>query len=248
MAVDRRELVLDTESTGLGEDDRIIEIGIVEHIDHIPTGMTYNWFVNPQREISWEATEVHGISDDFLRDKPTFDRIADDFLAVIGHDTLVMHNASFDLTLINRELEIMGKPPIPEFQVTDTLELARKALPQRSRHTLESLCNYYRINREGRRLHSAMSDAQLLSDVYQQLLREFDSGDMIDRITEISNARTRNLAHTLKRSSEPAPRLSDDDRQRHRDYVKNTLGPDALWYKVWEAQSDKATKDPDHQQ
>lgn len=242
-----RELILDTETTGLDEDDRIIEIGIVEHADHMPTGKTYHWYINPQREISQDAAEVHGISSEFLRDKPVFAKIADEFLDIVNHDTLVMHNAAFDLGIINREMQRLGKPEIPEGQVVDTLELARRALPHRGRHTLESLCSYYRIDRAGRKLHSALDDAQLLSDVYLQLLRDYDSGDMIDRLEDMQSAQSRQMTSKLRRPEPLEAGLTEEMSRQHREYVRTMLGTDAVWYQYMEQDSPEGSATIDDQ-
>jgi len=237
-----RELIVDTESTGLEDDDRLIEIGIVEHIDGMASGAVHHWFINPERPISSDAIAVHGITDDALRDKPVFAGIVDEFLDVVVRDVLVMHNATFDLGMINRELRLAGRPLLPEDQVVDTLEVARKALPQRGRHTLEALCNYYSINRAGRRLHSALDDAKLLSDIYPLLLRDLDSVDMIDILDEKVNADARERSRLLQRPGPLAPRLSDDDKKTHLDYIRSSIGPDALWLKT--SDTEAAIPDP----
>ncbi|MCY4258649.1 MAG: exonuclease domain-containing protein [Rhodobacteraceae bacterium] len=224
-----RELILDTESTGLGESDRLIEIGIVEHIDGMPSGEVFHWFINPDRQISQEATDVHGITNDDLREKPFFSEIVDDVLAAIGQDILVMHNAEFDHGIMNRELVMADRSPLPDDQVIDTLTLARKALPHRGRHNLEALCNYYSINRAGRRLHSALDDAKLLSDIYPLLLRDLDSVDMIDLLDEKTNADARERSRSLQRPEPLTPRLTKEDIRQHQDYIRSVIGPDSVW-------------------
>ncbi len=236
-----RELIVDTESTGLEAEDRIIEIGIVEHVDGMASGAVHHWFVNPERQISDGATAIHSITNDALRDKPVFGMIVDEFLEVVGQDVLVMHNAAFDLGIINRELAMAGRPTLPDEQVVDTLEVARKALPQRGRHTLEALCNYYNINRVGYRLHSALDDAKLLSEIYPLLLRELDSVDMIDILDEKVNADARQQSRLLRRPAPLAPRLSSVDIEKHRDYVRSSIGPTALWFRS----TDPATAGPE---
>ena len=229
-----REIILDTETTGLDSEgiDRIIEIGMVEHVDGMRTENQYSSYVNPEKEISAESQKVHGIKDRDLVDEPKFSEIVDDILTFIGNDTLVIHNANFDLAFINKELRLAHKIPISTNRVFDTLKFAQSTLPGRAKHNLDSLCNYYKIDRSRRHHHGALLDAELLSDVYLALLRDNNKGDMIDKIFHDTVIRSSNEKKSKYRRPEPLKSsLTEEDIQRHADYVKTTLGSSATWYK-----------------
>jgi DNA polymerase-3 subunit epsilon len=166
-----REIVLDTETTGLEHElgHRIIEIGAVELISHIPTGKHYHVYINPEREIDARASEVHGITIDQLADKPVFADIADGFLDFVRDSTLVIHNASFDMGFINAELRRLEKPVISNEQVIDTLMMARKKYPG-GQASLDALCKKFGVDNSGRDLHGALIDADLLALVYIELI------------------------------------------------------------------------------
>lgn len=168
-----REIVLDTETTGLSakEGHRLIEIGCVEIIDRVPTGKHFHSYINPQRDISEGAQKVHGISREFLIDKPCFSEVVDEFLAFIGKDVLVIHNAPFDLSFLNAELKLAKKRSINNLRVIDTLLLAKKKFPG-SHASLDALCKRFGIDLSKRKLqgHGALLDAMLLVDVYRELL------------------------------------------------------------------------------
>ena len=152
-----REIVLDTETTGFNpnEGDRIVEIGAVELYNHMPTGRTYHQYINPERSMPQEAFEVHGLGDDFLRDKPVFAKIAQDFVTFVGDAKLVIHNAAFDMKFINAELRWMGRPTLPDSQALDTLAIARKKFPG-SPASLDALCRRFGIDNSSRTLHGAL--------------------------------------------------------------------------------------------
>lgn len=166
-----REVVLDTETTGLSpaEGHRIVEIGCVELINHLPTGRNFQCFVNPETAMPAAAFEVHGHSDEFLADKPKFAAIVDDFLAFIGADGLVIHNAAFDLGFINAELDRLDRAPIPNTRAIDTVALARQKYPGAPAN-LDALCRRFDIDNSGRSVHGALLDAQLLAEVYLELI------------------------------------------------------------------------------
>ena len=166
-----REIVLDTETTGLdpATGDRIVEIGAVELFNHLPTGRTFHVYLNPERPMPQEAFEVHGLGDEFLRDKPRFAEIAGDFLAFIGDDArLVIHNAQFDMKFLNAELRLAGHPPLPSGRAIDTLDLARSRFPG-AQNSLDALCRRFRIDNTNRTLHGALLDSELLAEVYLAL-------------------------------------------------------------------------------
>ena len=166
-----REIVLDTETTGINPADghRIIEIGALELVNQTPTGEQYHVYINPQRDIDAGAVEVHGLTSAFLADKPTFGEIADAFLEFIGTSQMIIHNAPFDMEFINAELERLGRPVIPMERATDTLTMARRKFPG-AQANLNALCRRFEIDNSHRDLHGALVDADLLASVYIELL------------------------------------------------------------------------------
>lgn len=167
-----REIVFDTETTGFKaeEGEKLVEIGAVELINHIPTGKTYHQYINPQKEVPEEAFKVHGLSYDFLKDYPIFSEVADEWLEFVGEDAvLVAHNASFDINFLNYELKQINRPQFSWDRVVDTLEIARNLFPG-SRVNLDALCKRFNIDNTERTLHGALLDAELLAKVYLELL------------------------------------------------------------------------------
>lgn len=166
-----REIVLDTETTGMDpvKGDKLVEIGCVELMNYLPTGKTYHVYINPERDIPAEATAVHGITDDFVKDKPTFGEIVGDFLDFIGDARLVIHNAEFDMKFLNAELKTFGFPTLDNRRVTDTLKMARMKFPG-SPANLDALCRRFGIDNSSRTYHGALLDSQLLAEVYLELL------------------------------------------------------------------------------
>ncbi len=166
-----REIVLDTETTGLDplRGDRLVEIGCVEIFNRMPTGQAFHRYFNPEREMSAEAFAVHGLSTEFLADKPFFAEEVDEFLAFIGDSPLVIHNASFDIGFINAELDRIKRTPIPRERLVDTLLLARRKHPGVS-NRLDDLCSRYAIDNSRRTKHGALLDAELLAEVYVDLI------------------------------------------------------------------------------
>lgn len=166
-----REIILDTETTGLDPKSghRIIEIGCVEMIDRVRTGNFFHTYINPERDVPIEAFRVHGISEEFLKDKPVFAKIIDDFHSFIEDAKLVIHNAAFDMKFLNHELEGHGKKTIPMINAIDTLLMARKKFPG-SPANLDALCKRFKIDLSKRDKHGALLDAELLADVYIELL------------------------------------------------------------------------------
>lgn len=166
-----REIVLDTETTGMdpARGDKLVEIGCVELMNHLPTGKTYHVYINPEREIPAEATAVHGITNDFVKDKPTFGEIVGDFRDFIEGGRLVIHNAAFDMKFLNAELKTYGYPSIDNRLVLDTLRMAREKFPG-SPANLDALCRRFGIDNSSRTFHGALLDSQLLAEVYLELL------------------------------------------------------------------------------
>jgi DNA polymerase-3 subunit epsilon len=165
-----REIVLDTETTGLDprQGHRVVEIGCVELLNHMPTGRTYQAYINPEREMPTEAAMVHGLTDEFLAKQPVFAEIVDAFLAFIADTPLVIHNASFDMGFISAELVRHGFPELPMSRATDTVAMARRMFPG-APASLDALCKRFNVDAAGRQLHGALLDARLLAEVYLEL-------------------------------------------------------------------------------
>jgi len=228
-----REIVLDTETTGLDakNGDRLIEIGCVEIVNRIPTGVEYHAFICPgDREVHPEAFQVHGISTEFLRDKPLFAAVVDEFLAFLGDSPLVIHNASFDAGFINMELGRAGRPPIGRERLVDTLEIARRKHPA-GPNTLDALCKRYGIDNSKRTKHGALMDSLLLADVYVELLGERQITLQLATGGPGPAARSAVRSVALPRPEPLPPRLTDDDLAAHQAFVES-LGEKALWKRL----------------
>ena len=166
-----REVVLDTETTGLDPagGDRMVELGAVELLNHVPTGRTFHAYINPEREVPAEAVLVHGLTTAFLADKPVFAAVAPGFLAFLGDARLVIHNAGFDIAFLNAELGWAGLAPLPWARAVDTLDLARRRFPG-AQHSLDALCRRFGVDNSGRAKHGALLDSELLAEVYLELM------------------------------------------------------------------------------
>jgi DNA polymerase-3 subunit epsilon len=166
-----REIVFDTETTGLDprEGHRVVEIGCVELVNHLPTGNDKQWYINPERDMPEEAYRIHGLSEEFLKEHPVFADISGDFLAYIGEARLVAHNAMFDLKFINAELIAVGAPKIAPERMIDTIPLARQKIPG-AQYSLDALCRRFDIDLERREKHGALLDSELLAEVYLELI------------------------------------------------------------------------------
>ena len=173
-----RQIFLDTETTGLSADngDRVIEIGCVELLNRKLTGNNKHFYLNPGRESHEEALKVHGITSEFLKDKPKFEAVADELLAYLQDAEIVIHNATFDVGFLNKELALMGRPRFKDYvsSVTDTLVMAKEMFPGK-RNSLDALCSRLDVDNSGRTLHGALLDAELLADVYINLTRGQDA-------------------------------------------------------------------------
>jgi DNA polymerase III subunit epsilon len=238
-----REIILDTETTGLDakRGDRLIEIGCVELLNRIPTGREYHTFINPEaRDVHPDAQAVHGISTAFLRDKPLFKAVVDAFLDFIGDDPLVIHNASFDIGFINMELALLARPPIAMTRVVDTLMLARRKHPA-GPNSLDALCKRYAIDNTKRTKHGALVDSLLLAQVYVELLGERQAA-LVLQSEAAAQAETQALRQqrggvARKERAKPLkPRLSEDDLARHKAFVA-TLGESAVWRRFSDSDS-----------
>lgn len=223
-----REIVLDTETTGLSPvtGDRIVEIGCVELLNHIPTGRHFHVYLNPERAVPDEAFRVHGLSTEFLRDKPLFGAEADGFLEFIGDATLVIHNAPFDMGFLNYELEKLGRPKLRN-EVIDTVMVARERHPG-ARVSLDALCKHYGIDNAKRVLHGALLDSEILADVYLELIGGRQVALALVADTHGERGINVTLAPARQRPTPLPSRLSDMEFAAHLKLV-GTLGADALW-------------------
>lgn len=224
-----REIILDTETTGLNPrgGDRLIEIGCVELINRYPTGREYHVFINPERDVPAEAQAVHGISTDFLKDKLLFAAHADEFLEFIADATLVIHNASFDIGFLNAELERLAKPAIGMDRVVDTLALARRKHPS-GPNSLDALCKRYGVDNTKRVKHGALMDSVLLTEVYLELLGERQGALTLATASANIAAASSQPGRAAQRQVPLPSRLSAADEAAHATYVA-TLGTSAIW-------------------
>ncbi len=229
-----REIVLDTETTGFNpnQGDRIVEIGAVELFNHVPTGRTYHQYINPKRAMPQEAFEVHGLGDDFLRDKPVFETIADDFLNFVTDAKLVIHNAAFDIKFLNAELGWVQKPLIPWEQAIDTLAIAKQKFPG-APASLDALCRRFGIDNSSRTFHGALLDSEILAEVYLELI----GGKQPDFALAPVKAKTKSQQTTDKnwrptrRETPLADRITEKEKAAHAAFVEK-LGSDAVWLKT----------------
>src|SRR5215475_12686325 len=224
-----REIVLDTETTGLDplRGDSLVEVGCVEIFNRMPTGQSFHRYFNPERSMPAEAFAVHGLSDEFLADKPFFHELVDEFLAFIGDSPLVIHNASFDIGFINAELDRIKRAPIPRERLVDTLLLARRKHPGVS-NRLDDLCSRYSIDNSRRTKHGALLDAELLAEVYIDLIGARQSQLIL--AAESVDIRIGGTGEMPRRQRETplAARVSEEDRAAHRVFVA-TLGDKPIW-------------------
>lgn len=225
-----REIVLDTETTGFepGEGDRIVEIGAVELFNHMPTGKVYHQYINPERSMPQGAFEVHGLGDEFLRDKPVFKKVGQAFLDFVGDATMVIHNAAFDMKFLNAELGWAGMRLLPNEQALDTLAIARKRFPG-SPATLDALCRRFGIDNSMREKHGALLDSEILAEVYLELI----GGRQPDLVLSSSSggAGADQAASSWRATPRPeplAPRITEEERAAHQAFV-DKLGDAALW-------------------
>ncbi|MEM8949970.1 MAG: DNA polymerase III subunit epsilon [Pseudomonadota bacterium] len=230
-----REIVMDTETTGLDPNDghRVVEIGAVELINHIPTGRTYQEYINPERDMPAEAEKIHGISEAFLADKPVFSAIAEGFLAFLEADgqgepspgTLVIHNAAFDMKFLNSELARLGYDPIADNRVIDSLMLARQRFPGAPAN-LDALCRRFDVDTSARTKHGALLDSELLAEVYLGLIGGRQPGFDL-----AVGARDKKTAVTRERVARPprphAPTAAE--LEAHQAFLEQIKDP--LWHR-----------------
>ena len=223
-----RELVLDTETTGFSPEsgDRIVEVGVVELINHIATEKSFHKYINPERSMPTSAFKVHGLSYEFLVDKPLFSEIADDLLAFIGDDKIIIHNAPFDVGFLNYELALLGKGPMKESQVLDSLAMAREKYPG-SPASLDALCRRFSIDNSDRSLHGALLDSHILSKVYLELIGGKQPNLLLDGLQEDVNLKRAEIktSKTLFNREKPLnQRASEKEINDHKKFITNING------------------------
>lgn len=227
-----REIVLDTETTGLSAQsgDRLVEIGCVELLNHVPTGQNYHAYINPERDMPAEAERIHGLGDEFLADKPLFSTVAGDFETFIADSTLIIHNAPFDMGFLNAELQRAGRAKLAN-EVIDTVQLARKRHPG-ARVSLDALCKHYGIDNSRRTLHGALLDSEILAEVYLELLGGRQVALMLGaEQAQADDDAGQPVQMPQKTRSQPLPtRLDPEVLGAHEELVAS-LGPDAIWAK-----------------
>lgn len=230
-----REIAFDTETTGLDPKSghRIVELGCVELVNHLPTGNVFHKYINPERDMPIEAFRVHGLSEEFLSDKPLFADIADEFLTFVGDANLVIHNAAFDMGFINAELAAIGRDALPMERAIDTVKMARRKFPG-AQASLNALCLRFGIDLSARDLHGALLDAQLLAAVYLELRggRQHDMGLAAETAAATAGAETPDTAAPGE-SGRRAPRAhaaSADELARHEEFLKKLSEP--IWLRA----------------
>jgi DNA polymerase-3 subunit epsilon len=223
-----REIVFDTETTGLDplQGDRLVEIGCIEMVNRFPTGKTFHFYFNPERDMPEGAFRVHGLSIDFLKDKPLFAEKADELIAFIGDAQLVAHNAMFDLGFLNAELERAGRNGVSRERMIDTLLLARRKHPGGS-NRLDDLCVRYSVDNSRRTKHGALLDAELLAEVYVELIGARQASLVLSQ-TAAPTGVTGAVVVVRERAVPLAPRITEEERATHREFV-GTLGESAIW-------------------
>jgi DNA polymerase III subunit epsilon len=224
-----REIVLDTETTGLDpfQGHRLVEVGCIELVNRIPSGQTFHRYLNPERDMPAEAFAVHGLSVEFLKDKPFFNEVADDLVAFIGDAPLVAHNAMFDLGFLNAELERAGKSLIGRERLVDTLLLARRKHPGGS-NRLDDLCARYGIDNSRRTKHGALLDAEILAEVYVELIGARQAQLILVEAGTGAAAAHAGAIVIRVRPVALAPRLTAPERDAHLAFI-GTLGESAIW-------------------
>jgi DNA polymerase-3 subunit epsilon len=225
-----REIVFDTETTGFepGEGHRIVEIGLVELEDHFPTGRSLQFYLNPERDVPIESQRVHGLSAEFLADKPLFAHVVDEFLEFVGDAVLVIHNASFDMKFINAELTRVGRTPLAMARTLDTIEIAKRKIPG-ARYSLDELCRRFSIDLTARSKHGALLDAELTAQVYLELVGGRQRGLALAPIETVAQQTEEERGGARQRPVPLAPRITADELARHAAFVASELGDNPIW-------------------
>ena len=228
-----RQIILDTETTGLSADngDRIIEIGCVELLHRKLTGNNKHFYLNPERDSHEDALKVHGISNEFLRDKPKFAQVADELLDYLADAEVIIHNAAFDVGFLNKELELLGRGPITQVVATiiDSLQMAKELFPGK-RNSLDALCDRLDVDNSGRTLHGALLDAELLADVYINMTRGQDAL-LIDVMDDVAHGSSQERLD-LSQFDLPVLNASEQERTAHDDVmmqIDKASGGKTVW-------------------
>ena len=225
-----REIVFDTETTGFepGDGHRIVEIGLVELMDHFPTGRSKQFYLNPERDVPIESQRVHGLSGEFLADKPLFAHIADEFLEFVGDAVLVIHNASFDMKFINAELTRVGRTPLSMARTVDTIEIAKRKIPG-ARYSLDELCKRFSIDLSAREKHGALLDAELTAQVYLELVGGRQRGLALAPVEIAVQNQQADTGRARQRPHPLLPRITAEEIARHAAFIAKELGDKAIW-------------------
>ena len=215
-----KEILLDTETTGLSSvNDKIIEIACIEIEDHIPTGEKFHVFLNPEMEISQGAYDTHGISKEFLQDKPKFNDVAKDFVKFIDGKKLVIHNAEFDLAFLNKELKEAGEKQISSENIVDTLNVAREKFPG-AQNSLDALCKRFKIDNSRRQKHSALLDCELLAKVYIELFEKKEPTFEFDLDTQDESIKN---VKSIKDRKQIIVHITEEEKRLHKEFLKREL-------------------------
>ena len=225
-----RQIVLDTETTGLrpSEGHRVIEIAAIEIVDYLPTGNTYQQYINPQRDMPESSFKVHGLSYEFLKDKPLFENIINEFLEFVGDDPIIAHNVDFDVGFLNYELNSCGKESLKNNKI-DTVSIAREKFPGQS-VSLDALCKRFAIDNKQREKHSATVDTELLARVYIELMDARELSLDLNNTVEVKNSTSDFNTEKIKNRNLP-PRLSEKEKKLHDSFIQ-TLGENSIWNKI----------------
>lgn len=226
-----REVVLDTETTGLdpAEGHRIIEIGCLELEGHVPTGRNWRSYVHPERDIPEDAMRIHGLTLETLANAPVFAAIADELLAFLGEAPLIIHNAEFDLKFLNAELARIERPAIPMLRAVDTIAIAKRRFPG-ARYSLDELCKRFAIDISVRAKHGALIDAELLAQVYLELIGGRQAKLQLSPGDSAGELETETVIRVAQRRENMLPeRLSAAEREAHARFITGELGGDVIW-------------------
>lgn len=224
-----REIILDTETTGLDPKagHRIVEIGAIEMINKVLTGKHFHFYINPERDMPFEAYRIHGISGEFLKDKPLFHTIADDFLEFIADSKLIIHNAPFDIKFLNHELSLLKRAEIKLLELEnaiDTLVMSRNMFPG-GRYSLDALCKRFKVDNSGRQLHGALKDAALLAEVYVELTGGRQSAfSIFDKSAKINNLTANQLSNKIRKDT-IIIKPTKEELQKHKEFLGRILKP-----------------------
>jgi len=228
-----RQIVFDTETTGLSAEngDRVIEIGCVELVNRKLTGRNLHYYLNPERDSHEDALRIHGLTTEFLRDKPKFAAVVDEFLDYIQGSELIIHNAAFDVGFLNKELELLGRPPLKSYVsgVIDTLAMAKEMFPGK-RNSLDSLCDRLGVDNSGRTLHGALLDAELLADVYVYMTRGQDA--LLIDVGSEEETQAQVVAFDLSGIELPVLEASEQELAAHEDIMTQldkSSGGKTIW-------------------